>query len=77
MSGLLLLATGLALMMSPKGQNAARDSLVKIGWVVYSLLFPYMFSLSLIVVNPPFRSYAALPIRFKVCKLFSHPFQTV
>ena len=29
-----LLVTGRALLMSPKGQNASRDGLVKIGWVV-------------------------------------------
>ena len=33
-------------MMSPKGRNASRDGLVKIGWVVYSLLFPCIFSLN-------------------------------
>ena len=32
--------------MSPKGRNAPRDGLVKIGWVVYSLLFPCIFGLS-------------------------------
>ena len=47
MSGLLLLV----MLMSPKGRNASRDGLIKIGWVVYSLLFPYIFSLSLIIVN--------------------------
>ena len=46
MSGLLLLVTGQALLMSPKGQNASRDGLVKIGWMVYSLLFPCIFSLN-------------------------------
>ena len=45
MSGLLLLVTGQALLMSPKGRNASRDGLVKIGWLVYSLLFPCIFSL--------------------------------
>ena len=46
MSGFLLLVTGRALLMSPKGRKASRDGLVKIGWVVYSLLFPGIFSLS-------------------------------
>ena len=68
MSGLLLLVTRRALLMSLKGRNAPRDGLVKIGWVVYSLLFSYMFSLSLIIANALFRSYAALPIRCEVCK---------
>ena len=40
MSGFLLLVTGRAPLMSPKGRNASMDGLVKIGWVVYSLLFP-------------------------------------
>ena len=31
--------------MSPKGQNASRDGLVKIGWVVYSLFFSCIFDL--------------------------------
>ena len=44
MSGFLLLVTVRALLMSPKGRNASRDNLVKIGWVVYSLLFPCIFS---------------------------------
>ena len=44
MSGFLLLVTGHTLLMSPKGRNAFRDGLVKIGWVVYSLLFPCIFS---------------------------------
>ena len=43
MSGLLLLVTGRALLMSPKGRNGSRDGLVQIGWVVYSLLFPGIF----------------------------------
>ena len=34
MSGFLLLVMGRALLMSPKGRNASRDDLVKIGWVV-------------------------------------------
>ena len=46
MSGFLLLVTKRARLMSPKGQNASRDGLVKIGWVVYSLLFPCIFSLN-------------------------------
>ena len=46
MSGLLLLVTGRALLMSPKGRNASRDGLDKIGWVIYSLLFPCIFGLS-------------------------------
>ena len=45
MSGFLLLVTGQALLMSPKGRNAPRDGLVKISWVVYSLLFRCIFSL--------------------------------
>ena len=45
MMGLLLLVTRRALLMSPKGRNASRDGLVKIGWVVYSLLFSCIFSL--------------------------------
>ena len=40
-----LLGMGRALLLSPKGQNASRDGLVKIGWMVYSLLlFSCMFS---------------------------------
>ena len=68
MGGLLLLVTVRTLVMSSKGRNASRDSLVKIGWVVYSLLFPHIFSFSLIIVDALFRSYAALPLRCKVCK---------
>ena len=45
MSGFLLLVTGRALLMSPKGRNASRDGLVKNGWVVYSLMFPCIFDL--------------------------------
>ena len=71
MSELLLLVTGRALLMSPKGRNASRDGLVKIGCVVYSLLFPYIFSLSSMIVNALFRSYAALPIRCKVYNFLS------
>ena len=48
MSGFLLLVTGRALLMSPKRRNGSRDSLVKIGWVVYLLLFPCIFSLGVI-----------------------------
>ena len=48
MNGFLLLVTGRALLMSPKGRNASRDGLVKIGRVVYSVMFPCIFSLSLI-----------------------------
>ena len=48
MNGLLLLVTGPALLMSPKGRNASRDDLVEIGCVVYSLLFPCIYSFSLI-----------------------------
>ena len=48
MSGFLLLVTRRALLLSSKGQNASRDGLVKIGWIVYSLLFPCMFSSSAI-----------------------------
>ena len=44
MSGLLLFVMGRALLMSPKGRNASRDGIVKIGEVVYSLLFPCIFS---------------------------------
>ena len=66
MSRLLLLVTGRALLMNLKGRNASRDGLVRIGWVEYSLLFPYIFSLGLIIVNTLFRSYAASPIRCKV-----------
>ena len=40
-----MLVTGWALLMSPKGQNASRDGLVKFGWVVHSLLFPCIFEL--------------------------------
>ena len=47
MSGLLLLVTGRALLMGPKGRNASRDGPVKNGWMVYSLLFPCIFILSL------------------------------
>ena len=39
MSGLLVLVTGRALLMSPKGRNASRNGLVKIGLVVYSYCF--------------------------------------
>ena len=46
MSGFLLLVTGQALLMSFKGRNASRGGLIKIDWVVYSLLFPYIFSLN-------------------------------
>ena len=49
MSGFLLLVTGRALLMSPKGRNASRDGLVKIGLVVYSSLFPCIFILSLTI----------------------------
>ena len=45
MSGFLLLVTGRALLMSPKGRKASRDGLVKIGWEVYSLLLPFIFNL--------------------------------
>ena len=45
MSGLLLLVTERALLMSPKRRTASRDGLVWIGWVVYSLLFPGIFIL--------------------------------
>ena len=38
MSGFLLLVTGRALLMSPKGRNASRDGLVKIGWVVILII---------------------------------------
>ena len=48
MSGFFLLVTGRALQMSPKARNAFRDGLVNIGWVVYSLLFPCIFSFSVI-----------------------------
>ena len=34
MSGLLLLATGRAMLMSPEERNASRDGLVQTGWVV-------------------------------------------
>ena len=64
MSGLLLLVTGQALLMSPKGRNASSDGLVQIGWVVYSLLFPGIFIL--INCKCPLRPYAALAIRCKV-----------
>ena len=64
-SGLLLLVTGWALLMSAIGRNASRDGLVKIGWVVYSLLLPCIFSLSLINCLCLFCLYAALPIRCK------------
>ena len=40
MSGLLLLVMRWALLISPKGQNAFGDGLIKIGGVVYSFLFP-------------------------------------
>ena len=50
MIGLLLLVTRRALLMSPKGQNASMDGFVKIGWVVYSLLFPCIFNFSLIII---------------------------
>ena len=72
MSGLLLLATGLALLMSPKGRNVSRDVLVQSGWVVYSLLFPGIFIL--INCKCPLRPYAALPIRCKVYKQFFKDF---
>ena len=39
MSGFLFHVTGRTLLMSPKERNASRGGLVKIGWVVYSLLF--------------------------------------
>ena len=47
MSGFLLLVTGRALLMRPKGRNASRDGLIEISWVViaYSLLFPCIFNL--------------------------------
>ena len=46
MSGLLLLVTRRGLLTSPKGRNASRDGLVKIGWMVYSLFFFCTFILS-------------------------------
>ena len=44
---------------------------VKIGCVVYSLLFLYLFSLSVIIVNALFRSFAALQLgaRFTISYL--------
>ena len=45
MSGFLLLVMGRVLLMSPERRNASRDGLVKIGWVVYSLLFPRIYDL--------------------------------
>ena len=44
MSGLLLLMTGRALLVNPKGRNASRDDLAKIGWVVYLSMFPCILS---------------------------------
>ena len=61
-----------ALLMSPKERNTSRDGLIKIGWVVYSLLFPYIFSLSLIIVNALFCSDTVLPIK---CKVYNNFFQ--
>ena len=52
--------------MSPNGQNASRDGLVKIGWVVYSVLFFVYSALVQQLVNAFFHSYAALLIRCKV-----------
>ena len=46
MSGFVLLVTGRILPMTPKGRNSSRDGLLKIGWMVYSLLFPCVFSLN-------------------------------
>ena len=42
MIGFLLLVKERALLMSPKGRNASRYGPVKIGCVVYLLLFPCM-----------------------------------
>ena len=45
MSDFLLLVTGRALLISPKGRNVSGGRLVKIGWVLYSLLFSCIFDL--------------------------------
>ena len=65
MSGFLLLVTGRALLMSPKGRNASKDGLVKIGRVVI-LIIVSLHIQPWQIVNALLRSYAALPNRCKV-----------
>ena len=65
MSGFLLLVTGRALLMSPKGRNASRDGLFKIGCVVI-LIIVSLYIQPWQIVNVLLRSYAALPIRCQV-----------
>ena len=73
MSGFLLLAKGQALLTSSKGRNASRDGLVKIGLVVYSLLFPCIFDLGKLLMPCCARMLLIctrmLPIR---CKVFQN-----
>ena len=64
MNGFLLLVTGRALLMSPKGRNASKNWLFKIGGVVYLLLFPCIFDFGKLLV--PFFARVPLPIRCKV-----------
>ena len=65
MSWFRLLVTGQALLMSPKGRNASRYGLVKIGWVVI-LIVVSLYIQPWQIVNALLRLYAALPIRCKV-----------
>ena len=64
MSGLLLLVTVRALLMSPKGRNASRDSLVLnwLGGIIIIVSLHINFNKLLM----PFSLVAALPIRCKV-----------
>ena len=54
--------------MSPKGRNASRDGLDKIGWVVYSLLFPCIFSLNELLM-PFFAGMLRYQLRARFCNV--------